>query len=248
MSAINTKKESHYPIDRFLVLPSFLSVEEQKVLSSSAVEAHLNFSSAENKTDIGFTLDLPVNGTASRSLNLGLEYCGAPLTSLPVAVALSFRALQHAASIYNNQLGCPCISISLQKLSSYTLTGVALLYGPCGKMTPHFDSPTQPEQKEEWLVMFSMGNDVLFQVNDRQIRLSSGDALIMDAMSVLHGVVSILSSKEGNDPAIRLGLSPGSRLGVLLWQSSPKKERIDNRSLSSSEFDVGGLFESDNDI
>jgi hypothetical protein len=103
-------------------------------------------------------------------------------------------------------------------------------------MKPHYDSPTQPNQREEWLIMFTLGNDVLFQLDDRQLCLSSGDALVMDSMNVLHGVVSILPPKlEEVDPAVTLGLSPRTRLGILLWQSSPPRETIDENKTPTND-------------
>ena len=119
------------------------------------------------------------------------------------------------------------------------LTGLSLLYGPKAMMNPHYDSSTQPGQREEWLVMFTIGSDVLFRCNDSVIALSSGDALVMDSMSVLHGVEGIRKKmvqnpmdlctsetkdnsqfpRENIDAALHYGLPvEGSRLGVLLWQ------------------------------
>jgi hypothetical protein len=101
-------------------------------------------------------------------------------------------------------------------------------------MNPHYDSPTQPNQREEWLIMFTLGNDVLFQLDDRQICLSSGDALVMDAMNVLHGVVTILPPQlDEVDPAVALGLNPKTRLGILLWQSSPPRLTINESKTQS---------------
>ena len=81
------------------------------------------------------------------------------------------------------------------------------------------------------MVMYTIGNDVLFQANEFQVRLSSGDACVMDAVNVFHGVVVIFTPKNGDshDPPLKMGLPiPGSRLGVLLWQSSPEKMRADS--------------------
>jgi hypothetical protein len=260
--------------DRFLILPSFLNIEEQKLLTSSALEAHrfhTNVANAANKDSTTTTTTtsslsdeilLDINeslhessSSSSQSLNLGLKYCGSPLTALPAAVELSYRAFQTAARVFAQQRQAHSVSISnsLSKLYQSKLTGIALLYGPRATMNAHYDSPTQPNQREEWLIMFTLGNDVLFQLNDRQICLSSGDALVMDAMNVLHGVVTILPPQlEEVDPAVALGLSPKTRLGILLWQSSPprltsnenKNQCVDEASNETDIFDpLYSLFE-----
>ena len=239
--------------ERFLILPSFLSIDEQKLLASSAIKAHRSHTKAANATnndssntkcscfdEIVLDSNEPLHASSSKSLNLGLKYCGSPLTSLPAAVQFSYRAFQTAAHVYG-QRHPQYVSISntLQNLANSNqskLTGIALLYGPSATMKPHYDSPTQPNQREEWLIMFTLGNDVLFQLNDRQLCLSSGDALVMDSMNVLHGVVSILPPKlEEVDPAVALGLSPGTRLGLLLWQASPPRLKINENKTSTND-------------
>ena len=108
------------------------------------------------------------------------------------------------------------------------LTGLALLYGPSGSMPPHFDSPTQPGRAEEWLTMFRVGCDVLFRLGDEVLIVGDGDAVVMDSMSVLHGVESVVAplrtskivgeegkeeeeEEEEEDLAIRAGLPiPGN--------------------------------------
>jgi len=204
---------------------------------------------------------------ASMKLNLGLRECGGDLNeTLPLSVKLSRRAFLKSAKYFESQ-GESNSANSSYILAGETpivkgnkqrgiraknlptkLTGLSLLYGPNAVMSPHYDSSTQPGQREEWLVMFTVGSDVLFRCNEDILTLSSGDALVMDSMSVLHGVEGIREREISNckeidsssetkkaeyyiektDSALYYGLPlKGSRLGVLLWhgKADPNKNR-----------------------
>lgn len=201
-------------MERYLVLRSFLTRQEQEELKEEVIQTHL-----ENSLSPLFQA---VHATASIPLNLGIP-CGADVENqLPFASQLSRRAFDHAWHTFPEEQ-------SLRILSSpdcCPLTGLALLYGPKANMSPHFDSPTQPGQRHEWLVMMTVGKAVEFICNDNRITLSSGDVLVMDSMAVLHGVQGIIP----DDCTIELPLQ-GSRLGVLLWQA----RRVDPREVRAHE-------------
>ena len=61
----------------------------------------------------------------------------------------------------------------------------------------------------------TIGMAVNFVCNDLTITMKSGDAVVMDAMAVLHGVQSIVQ----DGCSLQLPMK-GSRLGILLWQAS----------------------------
>lgn len=196
------------PPERYVVLRSFLSRQEQEDLKEEAIQCH-----RQKSSDPTFQA---VHTTASIPLNLGIT-CGSSVESqLPLASQLARRAFAHASChAFPEEPLLRLLSSSSSSSSQHcSLTGLALLYGPNAKMSPHFDSPTQPGQRHEWLVMMTVGKAVAFVCNDKIITLSSGDVLVMDAMAVLHGVQSILP----DDCDIELPLQ-GSRLGVLLWQA-----------------------------
>lgn len=199
---------------------------------------------------------------ASKSLDLGLAYCGAPFidNNMLLVIDITRRACKHASKYYRENNNNKNIVSTLDKMSKITTnyTGICLAYGPKSKMTPHYDSPTshaQSDIKQEWLVMITLGNTMLFQMNDTQILLYSGDVVVMDAMNVLHGVVSIIENDDDNiDPAFELGLNiPGSRMGILSWQASShppprleKRHDDDNNKLDDdNEEAFHDLFQDD---
>jgi hypothetical protein len=195
---------------KYAVLTSFLTMQEQRQLVSDALTCHAQHSlSGTVWTGVG-------TSTASFPLKLGIG-CGGDLSrTLPFAVDLARRAFA-SSSMHHNVKDC-------------TLTGLSLLYGPNATMNAHCDSPTQPQQREEWLVMMTVGNSVRFRCNDELLLLHSGDALVMDSMAVLHGVQEIVVCDPDMAPILGLPV-PGSRLGVLLWQgSSPMNASASNMS------------------
>jgi hypothetical protein len=124
-------------------------------------------------------------------------------------------------------------------ITTTPLTGLSLLYGPLASMSAHYDSPTQPGQREEWLAMMSIGSSIIFRCNDELIQLDSGDVVVMDSMATLHGVERVLavgvSTGEGMNDDVgdsnratnninyaELGLQTPCRLGLLFWRGRPK--------------------------
>lgn len=200
-------------------------MEEQRQLAKDALECHQEYSSSRD----GST-DWTVLSTSTSSLHLKLGIgCGSDLSqTLPLAVNLASRAFQ---SLTPRGLPEKC-----------TLTGLALLYGPHASMNAHYDSPTQPQQCEEWLVMMTVGNDVQFRCNEEFLLLHSGDALVMDSMAVLHGVEQVVVCNP--DMASTFGLPvTGSRLGVLLWQGrSAVSTEMKSEAVDLEAGTMEGLF------
>ena len=211
---------------RYLVLRSFLTHQEQLELKDEAIQCHLQSSDSFAAT----------HATASLTLELGVA-CGASLHSkLPLACQLARRAFLQA------HVEFPGEEAALQLLSSScSYAGLALLYGPDSKMSPHYDSPTQPGQGQEWLAMLTVGKSVDFVCNNDVITLMSGDALVMDSMAVLHGVKGIVQDNNSIELPVK-----GSRLGVLLWQA----RSVANVFINGDNDDVDGvnmLFQDDSD-
>ena len=138
---------------KYAVLTSFLTMQEQRQLVSDALTCHSQHSSSGTAwTGMG-------TSTASFPLKLGIG-CGGNLSrTLPFAVDLARRAFA-SSSVPHNVEDC-------------NLTGLSLLYGPNATMNAHCDSPTQPQQREEWLVMMTVGNSVRFRCDDELLLMQS---------------------------------------------------------------------------
>ena len=207
--------------ERYVVLRKFLSEREQEELVAEALDAHEGNGGAS-----------PASVSKSKKslrMELGIQTGESLQQVLPRATVLIRQAFGRASETFS----------MVHKLAqeSTALTGLVLLYGPDGVMKSHYDSPTQPGQKEEWLAMLSIGSPVLFRCNECVLRIESGDALVMDSMSVLHGVEGIVSNIDG--PRVGLPMS-GSRLGILMWQArSEEHERKSEQTVEG----IDSLFE-----
>jgi predicted nicotinamide N-methyase len=177
-----------------------------------------------------------LRSSSSLSLDLQLPYHGAPVAT-PLLTELGARAFQAGGEAFASRgEAFAGVAREAAEPAKELLTGIALLYGPAAYMKAHYDSPTQPGRRREWLVMMNAGNAVRFRLGDSAEVLRSGDALVMDAMATLHGVEAILPSgalhdHEAVDPAERLGLPSGCRLGVLLWTAAPDPRGAHTRSI-----------------
>jgi hypothetical protein len=191
------------PPGKYIVLRKFVPENEASALVKEVLTCHETLAE-KNDYERFETLE------SSKKLELGIP-CGGDLSHiLTRSIPIGRQAFQVASDNYfpDNEI--------LQKIVTTTppLSGLALLYGIRASMTPHYDSPTQPGQREEWLVMITLGNSVHFRCNDETIRLDSGDALVMDSMATLHGVETIVPGNCWKS----LGMPFPSRLGILFWQ------------------------------
>jgi hypothetical protein len=209
---------------RYLVFRSFLTASEERSVVKEALECHRSNASNNSKDE---DWERVSSLETSLTLSLGIS-CGGDLsTSLPIALGVARRAF-HKASLDLETID------SLKTMSSNMtpLTGLGLVYGTKSSMSPHYDSPTQPGQREEWLAMMTLGLDVQFRINDSSIVLNSGDVLVMDSMATLHGVEKVI---ESSMPDIGLPHFP-CRLGILFWQGRQSSEqqqvaRIDDSAI-----------------
>jgi hypothetical protein len=224
---------------KYLVLRSFLGqvLADSQRLVQEVLDCHEK-NSRHSPTDNAFNAeqlrDLVATSTASIPLNLGIP-CGGHLdTILPHAVSVARRAYQCAAAAAALEILPSCDAAAAAKSNSTApqelhdalmaiaqgpLSGLSLLYGTKAAMSPHYDSPTQYQQRAEWLVLITLGNTVDFRCHDQVIPLQSGDVLVMDSMAVLHGVERIHVDTACPTLSHQLQL-PGDqvRLGILFWQ------------------------------
>jgi hypothetical protein len=214
------------PFRQFFVFRSFVEKNLQRELVNEALKCHARNSddgALHQKVEASFS-----ESNASEKLNLGIS-CGGDLSwNLPKAATVARKAL-----------GCTRHSTTNKYLSkiceeSTPLTGIALLYGQNASMPAHYDSPTQPGQREEWLVMITLGLTVEFRCNTETLMLKSGDVIVMDSMAVLHGVVRI---EPGSNACEQLGLPVQSRLGILFWHGREQACATG----SPGRADVGGI-------
>lgn len=233
-----------------VVLSSFLTLEEQQDLVQEVLQAH-RLSSTESLSS-----SFQESSTSSQSikLNLGIA-CGGDLSFVtPTAVGISRRVFRGAFARPDDGWGSmgPPRPQALQILScpGTPLTGTALLYGPNASMPAHYDSPTQPLQREEWLCILSVGLTAVFRCNNDRVELRSGDVLVMDSMAVLHGVEEILQPKECDDDDIweRVGLPWPSRLGIIMWHGKLASSASDAVAVDIMAFEgMATMFDGDGD-
>jgi hypothetical protein len=192
---------------KYAVLESFLTAGEEQSIVNEVLACH--------RTHCRDPSDLIVDAyrTNSMKLELGIGCGGDVASALEISTSVARRAFRQASQLM------PMHKDAIERLidPNTPLTGLSLLYGPSSSMTPHYDSPTQPGQREEWLCMMTMGLPCVFRLDDLTIELKSRDALVMDSKATLHGVEKISESEDG-DLCSRIGLPTNCRLGVLLWQ------------------------------
>lgn len=238
-------------MERYIHLKGFLSEEEQHCLSKSALERHKVCQEQKLGSEYESEWQRLETSSSSIPLNMGLKGTGGPFVDMDSVVRYSKRAFGEA-SRYFSSVGQGKISEAIDRLrhEEAKLTGISLLYGPNGSMLAHYDAPTQPGRHDEWLVGFTVGADTYFRCNDKIVLLKSGDALVMDSMAVLHGVESIKSGKEAIDCSLKYELpSPGSRLGVLLWQGAHTVPEVTTKDepFEMNHTDIKTLFMIDTD-
>lgn len=228
-----------------IVFRSFLCDDDEdsapRLLVQEALACH-----ARNRIQTDDNYAAIERSSSSFRLELGIA-CGGDLSEiLPCAVAVARRAFRHAAlQLFpndDNNDDTRRRRDALQSMARGPLSGLSLLYGISASMTPHYDAPTQRGQREEWLVMMTLGNTALFRCNDEIIELHSGDVLVMDSMAVLHGVEGILADDRDPTMSTKLGLPLAqSRLGILFWQGRDPLSNLQAISSSSQEDVVDGI-------
>ena len=203
--------------EKFFVFQSFVDNDDlQRLIAEEALKCHSRNEELKGNNQVdGMDMDSISSSKASLKLNLGIP-CGGDLNCiLPNAVAVARRAFEQAASVTKSK----STAKTLGMIATGPLSGLSPLYGVDAIMLPHYDSPTQPGQREEWLCMMSFGNTMVFRCDDEILSIQSGDVLVMDAMATLHGVERIVPDINVPPMCSRIGFPmPQVRLGILFWQ------------------------------
>jgi hypothetical protein len=210
-------------VKKFFVFRNFVGSEDrQRRLVNETLQCHAHNEATKGGHDVSTMWQSIGTSKTSLNLNLGIP-CGGDLTHvLPDAALLARQAFLQASMETTN-----ATTKTLQSLAQGPLSGLALLYGVEASMPSHYDSPTQPNQREEWLVMMTLGNTVVFRCDNEIISLHSGDALVMDSMAVLHGVDRIVPDHSDHPICSVINLPDLQvRLGILFWQGrdEPKQK------------------------
>ena len=204
--------------DRFVVYRQQVTVEDQRQIVNEVIQSHNEFSRGNNYHQKEWTLLLGSSKTSIK-LEMGVG-CGDDLSQVLTKAACVAREAFRRAASEDFPDDKPLLTLSDTRTA---LSGVVLAYGLNGSMPPHYDSPTQPGQREEWLAMITVGQSVDFPCNNDNLKLESGDVLVMDSMAILHGVDGILSDARYNLNDV--GLPCQCRVGVLFWQGRIKDTR-----------------------
>jgi hypothetical protein len=241
---VNEKNDVENANPKVFVFRSFVESEgEQSQLVEEALRCHAQ--NQGNRQDIMRGFESISTSKTSLKLNLGIP-CGGDLTNiLPKSADIARLALDTAS-----MQAAGVASKTLKLVAQGPLSGLSLLYGVGASMPSHYDSPTQPGQRDEWLAMITLGNSVTFRCNSDVLTIHSGDALVMDSMAVLHGVERILPDISENPVCSRIGLSnQQARLGILFWQARETSKFIYSTGTEDGipvdDFCVDGLFGDD---
>lgn len=235
------ESSSHRSEDKFVVFRSFVdekgTIDRCHCLVKEALNCHHTYCSDGDDE----ALLSAKNSKTSIKLELGI-LCGGDLSAiLPLSVDVARRAYQQAANL--PQFSGLQTNHHLLSLSAGPLSGICLLYGLNASMSPHYDSPTQMDQREEWLVMITLGNSALFRCNHDIIELNSGDVLVMDSMAVLHGVEGIVEDTTEKSTCSKLELPfAQSRLGILFWKGR------DTINIAALPFDQEDIVDGINEL
>jgi hypothetical protein len=244
--------------ERALVLKAFLTVHEQLEITNEVLSCH-----RRNENDPRALLvlrDELESSPRSITLNTGTSIGESIALPLPKAEKACRRAFHRAAPTLmkpncdeKDEVPFPH-PLHVLAQPETPLTGTALVYGRNASMKPHYDSPTQPNQTEEWLCIISFGLTMVFRCDNDAFRVESGDALVMDSMAVLHGVESILPDPEGcaHSSWRQVGLPSPSRLGLVVWQGRSFEAASNTSLIDCSVHDeamegMGALFEEGGD-
>ena len=126
------------------------------------------------------------------------------------------------------------------------LTAAALAYSGGGSMLPHVDASVARAPK--WLTIFSLGlscDFVLGSDGAPPTRLCSGDALVFDAASVIHGVRCVL---PGSAPRCLVGTrAADTRVSVQLFAALAERAPDEDDSAAGLGALMGGSSSDDDD-
>ena len=110
------------------------------------------------------------------------------------------------------------------------LLAQCVAYGIKGSMAPHVDASVT---RSKPLVVLSFGLDCVFRAGASKLRLRSGDAVLLDAATTLHGVDAIIAGTAAQNV----------RVSLMFYAAPPPCERGDDGALDGA----AALFDDDSD-
>ena len=101
------------------------------------------------------------------------------------------------------------------------LLAQCVAYGIKGSMAPHVDASVT---RSKPLVVLSFGLDGVFRAGASKLRLRSGDAVLLDAATTLHGVDAIIAGTAAQNV----------RVSLMFYAAPEKCERGDDGALDGA--------------
>ena len=142
---------------------------------------------------------------------------GPPPLALAAARAAFKKAAAADAALYGELVEAP-------------LLAQCVAYGIKGSMAPHVDASVT---RSKPLVVLSFGLDCVFRAGAAKLRLRSGDAVLLDAATTLHGVDAIIAGTAAQNV----------RVSLMFYAAPPACERGDDGALDGA----AALFGDDSD-
>ena len=139
----------------------------------------------------------------------------------PLALAAARSAFKKAADVDAALYG---------ELVEAPLLAQCVAYGTKGSMAPHVDASVT---RSKPLVVLSFGLECVFRAGAAKLRLKSGDAVLLDAATTLHGVDAIIAGTAAQDV----------RVSLMFYAAPPPCERGDDGALDGA----AALFDDDSD-
>ena len=141
----------------------------------------------------------------------------------PLALAAARSAFKKAADVDAALYG------ELADINT-PLLAQCVAYGIKGSMAPHVDASVT---RSKPLVVLSFGLDCVFRAGAAKLRLRSGDAVLLDAATTLHGVDAIIAGPAAQNV----------RVSLMFYAAPPPCERGDDGALDGA----AALFDDDSD-
>ena len=197
-------------------LPSGVAINQMTAAPPGCV--HLTGAvSEDDQRSVLAALDLDaVDSTTTEGVRVPLPN-GPPQAAVAAARAAFKKAAARDAALYGELVEAP-------------LLAQCVAYGIKGSMAPHVDASVT---RSKPLVVLSFGLDCVFRAGASKLRLRSGDAVLLDAATTLHGVDAIIAGTAAQNV----------RVSLMFYAAPPQCERGDDGALDGA----AALFDDDSD-
>ena len=177
--------------------------------------------SEDDQRSILAALDLDtVDSTTTEGVRVPLPN-GPPQAAVAAARAAFKKAAARDAALYGELVEAP-------------LLAQCVAYGIKGSMAPHVDASVT---RSKPLVVLSFGLDCVFRAGASKLRLRSGDAVLLDAATTLHGVDAIIAGTAAQNV----------RVSLMFYAAPPPCERGDDGALDGAAALFGDESDSEDD-